>query len=100
MLWGDQLITAQRAYEMGWLNRVVPRDKLMDEAWSWAERMHHLAPRSVRNIKKMIYHAPDMTPSQSLAFAEALSANLGSMEDTQEGVSAVLEKRKPSFKNK
>ena len=54
ILWGDQLIPAQRAYEMGWLNRVVPRDKLMDEARSWAERMQYLAPKAVRNIKKMI----------------------------------------------
>jgi enoyl-CoA hydratase/carnithine racemase len=100
MMWGDQLITAQRAYEMGWLNRVVPRDSLMDEARSWAERMLYLAPRSVRNIKKLIYQGQYMTPRQSYAYAEALSAGFSSMEDTQEGVRAFLEKRKPSFKNK
>ncbi len=100
MLWGDKLISAQRAYEMGWLNRVVPREKLMDEAMSWAERMLYLAPRSVRNIKQMLYHGYYMSPEQSRAFAKALSADLASMEDTTEGVRSVLEKRKPVFKNR
>ncbi len=100
MLWGDTLISAQRAYEMGWLNRVVPKEKLMDEAMSWAERMLYLAPRSVRNIKQMIYHGDHMAPPQARAFADALSAGLASMEDTTEGVRAVLEKRKPVFRNK
>lgn len=100
MLWGDTLISAQRAYEMGWLNRVVPREKLMEEAMSWAERMLYLAPRSVRNIKQMIYHGYYMTPSESRAFAIALAANLSSMDDTAEGVRSVLEKRKPVFKNR
>ncbi|MFC1892759.1 enoyl-CoA hydratase/isomerase family protein [Chloroflexota bacterium] len=100
MLWGDTLLSAQRAYEMGFLNRVVPQEKLMDEAMSWAERMHYLSPTSVRNIKRMIYHSQYMAPPQAIAFSNALCAGLGSMEDTAEGVKAVLEKRKPAFKNK
>jgi enoyl-CoA hydratase/carnithine racemase len=31
-LWGDSCISAQRCYEIGWINRVVPADKLMGEA--------------------------------------------------------------------
>ena len=100
MLWGDALISAQRAYEIGWLNRVVPGDRLMDEAWSWAERMIYLAPRSVRNIKKLIRHGQYMNATQANAFAEALSSDLATMEDTQEGIRAFLEKRKPIFRNK
>ncbi len=100
MLWGDNVISAQRAYEIGWLNRVVPKEKLMEEAMSWAERMLYLAPRSVRNIKQMIYHAFDMAPPAARAFATALSANLSSMEDTAEGIKSFFEKRKPVFKNR
>ncbi|MFC1893161.1 enoyl-CoA hydratase/isomerase family protein [Chloroflexota bacterium] len=100
MLWGDTLISAQRAYEMGFVNRVVPQEKLMDEAMSWAERMLYLTPTSVRNIKRMIYYGQYMAPPQAIAFANALSAGLGSMEDTAEGVKAVLDKRKPAFKKK
>ena len=33
-LWGDRRITAQRGYEMGWINRVVSKERLMEEAMS------------------------------------------------------------------
>lgn len=39
VLWGDRRISAQRGYEIGWINRVVPKEKLMDEAMSWAQRI-------------------------------------------------------------
>jgi enoyl-CoA hydratase len=100
MLWGDNSISAQRAYEMGWLNKVVPKERLMEEATAWAERMLHLAPRSVRNIKQMIRYGHEMTPAASRAFAKALSENLSSMEDTAEGIKSFFEKRKPEFKNR
>jgi enoyl-CoA hydratase/carnithine racemase len=100
MLWGDNLISAQRAYEMGWVNKVVPKEKLMEEAMSWAERMLYLAPRSVRNIKQMLYHGYDMSPAAARAFAMALSANLSSMEDTAEAIRSFFEKRKPVFRNR
>lgn len=100
MLWGDNMISAQRTYEIGWLNKVVPKEKLMEEAMSWAERILYLAPRSVRNIKQLIYYGYDMTPSVARAFAMALSANLSSMEDTAEGIKSFFEKRKPVFRNR
>jgi enoyl-CoA hydratase len=99
-LWADKLITAQRAYEIGWVNRVVQQDQLMKEALSWAERMESLAPRSVRNIKEIIYRSVNMSPSDRNAFAVALQQNLAGMEDTIEGPKAFREKRKPQFKNK
>lgn len=100
VLWGDGRISAQRGYEMGWINRVVAKDKLMDEAMSWAERMRFLAPRSVRNLKEILYRSYDMAPSDAEAFGIALETNLLGMEDTVEGAKAFAEKRKPNFKNK
>jgi len=99
-LWGDRRITAQRAYEMGWVNRVVPKERLMDEAMEWAERMLYLGPRCVRNLKEIIYRGYYMTPLQGRAFAYALEANLAGMEDTKEGPRAFAEKRRPVFKNR
>ena len=98
-LWGDARISAQRGYEIGWINRVVPKEKLMGEAMSWAERMLYLGPRSVRNIKETIYRGFYMTPPEGLSFATALEANLHDMEDSKEGARAFAEKRKPRFKN-
>jgi len=100
VLWGDTRITAQRAYEIGWVNRVVPMDKLMEEAMSWAERMVHLGPRSVRDAKEILYRGSYLPPSEGLAFGTALCTNLVGMEDTIEGPRAFAEGRKPEYKNK
>jgi enoyl-CoA hydratase/carnithine racemase len=99
-LWGDARITAQRGYEIGWINRVVPKEKLMTEAMSWADRMRYLAPRSVRNLKEIIYRSYDMSYPDAAAFGIALEHNLLGMEDTLEGNKAFNEKRKPNYKNK
>ena len=99
-LWGDKRMSAQRGYEIGWINKVVPREKLMEEAMDWAERMLYLGPQCVRNLKEIIYRSYYMPPSEAEAFATALEQNLVGMEDTIEGPRAFAEKRKPVFKNK
>ena len=99
-LWGDGRISAQRGYEMGFINRVVPGGKLMDEAMSWAERMLSLAPRAVRYFKETIYRGHAMTFEEGMAFANALQQNLAGMEDSIEGPKAFAEKRRPQFKNR
>lgn len=98
-LWGDERITAQRGYEMGFINRVVPKERLREEAMSWAERMIYLAPRTVRNLKEIIYRSYTMTYQEGFAFGRALEQNLKGMEDSIEGPRAFAEKRKPLFKN-
>lgn len=99
-LWGDGRITAQRGYEMGFINRVVPKEKVMEEARSWAERITYLAPRAVRDFKETIYRGHSMTLEEGMAFADALQRNLAGMEDSIEGPKAFREKRKPMFKNR
>ncbi len=100
VLWGDQRVSAQRAYEMGFYNRVVPADRLMDEAMEWAERMLYLAPRAVWNFKEIIKRGAFMEPKLARVFGQALEQNLKGMEDTAEGAAALREKRKPNFQNK
>jgi enoyl-CoA hydratase/carnithine racemase len=100
VLWGDTRISAQRAYEIGWVNRVVPPDKVMDEAMAWAERMLNMGPRAVRNLKEILYRGFYMAPEESEAFYHALEANLEGMDDTLEGPRAFAERRKPVFRNR
>ena len=100
VLWGDQRITAQRAYEMGWVNKVVPKERLMDEAMDWAERVLCLAPRSMRNLKEILYRGWSMDSMNARAFSRALEQNLVGMEDGIEGPTAFAERRKPAFKNR
>jgi enoyl-CoA hydratase/carnithine racemase len=97
-LWGDKRLSAQRCYEMGFINKIVPKEKLMEEAISWAERMLDLGPRCVRDLKEIIYRGFYMPPSEGMAFGKALEQNLYGMKDTVEGPKAFMEKRKPVFK--
>jgi enoyl-CoA hydratase len=99
-LWGDKRISAQRAYQIGIVNVVVPKDKLMDTAMIWAERITHLAPRCVQNLKQILYRSSGMNTEDAFAFANGLEQNLKGMEDSEEGLKAFVEKRKPQFKNK
>jgi enoyl-CoA hydratase/carnithine racemase len=99
-LWGDARMTAKRAYEIGWVNRVVPQERLMAEALSWAERSIQLAPRAVRNFKQVLYRSYSLTPEAARAFSIALQQNQAGMEDSREGLRAFAEKRRPNFQNR
>jgi len=99
-LWSGDKYTAQRMYEIGWLNRVVPKEKLMDEAMSWAYRMLELAPTVVQNFKQIIYHGLYEPTDRTREFALALEANLVNTHDTREGIDAMLENRKSHYDGK
>jgi enoyl-CoA hydratase/carnithine racemase len=63
LMWGRS-ITAQRAYELGFVNKVVPAAQLMDEAMEWAEYVCTLGQASVRAHKQMLYRGRDMSSAE------------------------------------
>ncbi len=97
VLWGDTQYTAQRAYEIGWVQRVVPADQLMSTAMEYAQRMLDMAPRAVRNNKEALYRGYYTDPLNGSAFGRALEQNLVGMQDSVEGPTAFAEKRRPNF---
>ncbi len=97
LLWGER-ITAQRAYEIGFVNKVVPLDKLMEAAMEYAETVMDKAPASVRVHKQMIYFGRDMGIEALQAYGSALFQPVRNMEDSREGPKAFTEKRKPQWK--
>ena len=99
-LMGDRRFTAQRAYEVGLVNKVVPADELMDEAIDWARTLVRMAPRTISNFNQMIHQAASMSQPEATAFANALEVNLRGMEDSLEGPTAFAEKREAVFKNR
>jgi len=96
-LWGDTQFDAQRCYELGWANRVVPQEALMDTAMDYAHRVLNLAPRAVRNMKEAMYRGYYMDPIMGEVFGGSLEANLAGMQDSIEGPRAFAENRHPNF---
>ncbi|MSQ41046.1 MAG: enoyl-CoA hydratase [Dehalococcoidia bacterium] len=100
VLMGDRRISAKRAYEMGFVNKVVPKEHLMEEAVDWARTMCRMAPRSLQNFHEMVYRCWNMSIPEAQAYTSALEFNLRGMEDSLEGPKAFAEKRAPVFKNR
>ena len=97
---GDRRVSAQRAYEMGFVNKVVPKGECVNEAVDWARTICRMAPRTVRNFNQMIYQCFNLSIPEAQAFASAIEFNLRGMEDSVEGPTAFAEKRPAVFKNR
>ena len=95
MLLTGQRISAATALEYGLINAAVPRTDLDATTAKWVDQILACAPLSVQAIKQVVRQTSAMTPIQAQALRlPALVAALQS-EDSQEGVRAFQEKRKP-----
>ena len=93
-------ITAQRAYEIGFVNRVVPADKLMEEAMAMAGQIAANAPLSLQYFKELAYRSLDMSAQAITSLTYHMYDALLLSEDAQEGPRAFAEKRKPQWKGR
>jgi len=99
LLYGD-MIKAQRALEIGLVNRVVKRDELDQGAREWAAILARKSPLAVQTAKKAFYMAADMEYFKSLEYMTDTVARLCTTEDSKEGISAFMEKRDPVWKER
>ncbi len=97
-MWGARQYTAQRMYEIGWVNKVVPKDKLMEEAMAWAEEVCEMGPVSVWTHKELIYRYIFQDDFWAQRLSRAIFDKCEHMEDSIEGPKAFAEKRKPIWK--
>ena len=93
-------ITAQRAYEIGFVNRVVPGERLMEEAISMARRVAQNAPLSIRYFKELAYRSLDLTYQATSALTYQMYERLLLSEDSKEGPRAFAEKRRPQWQGR
>jgi enoyl-CoA hydratase len=91
---------AQEAERAGLVSRVVPLDKLMEEAFAVAEKIAGYSLPVVMMIKESINRAHETTLSEGVLFERRLFHSQFGLEDQKEGMAAFLEKRKPTFKNR
>ncbi len=93
-------ISAQQAYEWGLVNRVVPPEALLDEAYALAREIASKAPVAVRLAKAAVLRSLDTPLDVGLDYERRLFALAFGTEDKEEGVRAFLEKRKPVFQGR
>lgn len=98
MLLTGKNLTAQRAYDIGLVNEVVPADKLMETALKWAETICKNGPLAVRTAKEIAVRALGL--EAGFVLEKALGARVMQSEDAKEGPRAFAEKRKPDFKGR
>lgn len=93
-------MSAERAYQLGFVNRVVPPAALMEAALAMAEDIVANAPLTVRAAKEMIQAATEMGRSAALKTAHRIFEPVYLSADAQEGPRAFKEKRKPVWQAK
>jgi enoyl-CoA hydratase len=96
LLTGDP-ISAARAYEVGLVNRVVPGDRLMDEALAMASRIAQGAPLSVAAAKKLVYISAEMGVTLAERTAGLVYESVYNSNDAKEGPRAFAAKRLPEW---
>lgn len=97
MLMTGRRMTAQDALDVGLINEVVPRRELDAAVERWIEAILACAPLSVQAIKQVVRHTATLSAADAQALRlPALVAALRS-KDSQEGVRAFQEKRKPQW---
>jgi enoyl-CoA hydratase len=93
-------LTAQRAYEIGLINRLAEPDGLMGAAFALAADVLDGAPLSVQAARDMVILSTEMGRSAALRAARHVSEPVYRSEDAQEGPRAFAEKRRPQWKGR
>ncbi len=96
---GDQ-ITAEEAWRIGLVEKVVEPDALMDEAFQLAEKLAAKPPIALHLIKKAIQEGTQMDLDNGLKMEAAYFGIVMDTEDRVEGTQAFLEKRPAKFTGK
>jgi enoyl-CoA hydratase/carnithine racemase len=98
LLFTGDFITAQRAYEMGLYQRVLPQDRLMPEARAFAEALARGPADALAVSKRAIALESHMTLEEALDHEARVQAELMTHPDYREAYEAFRAKRTPTFK--
>ena len=97
MLVTGEFIDAARARELGLVNRVVPRDALATETMALAQLIATKLPAAVRMGKRAFQAQRGLSTAEAYVSAGAIMCDNMMLPDTDEGLSAFLDKRKPHW---
>ena len=100
MVLTGRFITADEAYRVGLVNRVVPVEVLMQETLKIAKTIAAKSPVAVKLAKESVVKAFETTLDEGLQFERKNFYLTFASEDQKEGMKAFVEKRAPEFKGK
>ncbi len=100
MILTARMMDAAEAERAGLVSRVVPADKLLDEALAAAAKIASQSPLAVMMNKELVDAAYETTLSTGVAVERRLFHSLFAFEDQKEGMAAFVDKRKPDFKGR
>jgi enoyl-CoA hydratase len=95
-----QPLSAQRAYELGMVNRLVEPGAVEAEAMALAERICGAAPLAVWESRKVVNASMYESETTLIAMTNKAFGAILASEDTKEGLTAFIEKRPPNWKGR
>jgi enoyl-CoA hydratase len=99
LLTGDAF-PAQRAYELGLVNRVVPHDRVLTEALALAERILRHSPVTAARIISAVSRGVNASIAEGLAIESEQFARMVPTQDLTEALDAWLNRRKPVYQGR
>lgn len=96
MLLGEEL-SVERAYQVGFVNKVVPQADLMDAAHAYARRLADNAPLVLAMLKQFVDDVVTTGPLERVSYAMREVERVMASSDFREGLESRAEKRKPRF---
>ena len=97
MLLTGEYVDADTAAEWGLVNRVVPADELEAATRALAETVASASPYTVRLGKQAFYRQIDLAQPEAYEYTRDVMVENTRADDAQEGISAFLEKRQPTW---
>lgn len=95
-----RLMEAAEAESCGLVSRIVPAEKLLEEAVAAAAKIASFSQPVVMMAKEAVNRAFETSLAEGLRFERRLIHSMFALDDQKEGMSAFVEKRKPDFKNR
>ena len=100
MMLTARMMDAVEAESAGLVSRVVPTDKLLEEALGAAAKIAAQSPLAVMMNKELVNAAFETTLATGVGMERRLFHSLFAFEDQKEGMAAFIDKRKPEFKGR
>lgn len=100
MVLTSRMMGAEEAERAGLVSRVVPADKMLDEAIEAATVIASMSLPSAMMAKECVNRAYEGTLAEGILFERRVFHSLFATEDQKEGMAAFVEKRAPSFKHR